>query len=276
MKTGRFIRLLAGGMAAHLLAVIFAICSLVPAWSLSILAPSEPATLSAIAPDGTITLGDGRSLRLVDLEAPQSDAAVAAWRSAVAILQGQTVTLKIQGPGIDRYGRVLAVVEKPDHLSLQSALVAGGYARVMPTMPMGFATSGLLADEDRARRARRGIWGDPAFAIIKANQIARLEALAGRYALVEGTILDAVSRKDRLYFNFGPDWRTDFTVTVAPADARLGVGWRADGKPVPLPELIGRRVRVRGFITRYNGPEMIVTSSDQLEFVGQGAMASEE
>lgn len=276
MKTGRFIRLLAGGMAAHLMAAAFVICSLTPVWSLSILVSSEPATLSAVAPNGTITLGDGRSLRLVDLEAPQSDAAVAAWRSAVAALQGQTVLLKTQGPGIDRYGRVLAVVEKPDHLPLQSELVAGGYARVMPTMPMSFATSGLLADEDRARRARRGIWSEPAFAVIEADQVTKLEALAGRYALVEGKILDAVSRKDRLYFNFGSDWRTDFTVTVAPVDARLGVGWRKDGKLVPLPELIGQRVRVRGFITRYNGPEIIVTSSNQLEFVGQSATASED
>ena len=29
------------------------------------------------------------------------------------------------------------------------------------------------------------------------------------------------SRQKRLYLNFGDDWRTDFTVTVEPGDARL-------------------------------------------------------
>ncbi len=276
MKRRHFIRLLTGVMAAQVVAVFFIICLSGPAWSLSVLIQSERATLSAVAPDGTITLDDGRSLRLVDIEAPQTDAAVAAWQAAVATLDGQTVTLEIQGGGIDRYGRVLAVVEKPDRLTLQYELVAGGYARVMPTMRMGFATPALLMDEDKARRARRGIWGDPAFAVIEADQIAKLTALEGRYVLAEGKILDAVSRKGRLYFNFGADWRTDFTVTVAPSDARLGVGQHVGSELVSLPELIGRHVRIRGFITRYNGPEMIVTNSNQLEFLRQDTKTNED
>lgn len=268
MKRRHFIRLLTGVMAAPVISAAPLICLPTSAWPLGVVAPSERATLTALALDGTITLGDGRSLRLVDLEVPQTDAAVAAWQAAVAELDGQTVLLKIQGSGTDRYGRVQAVVEKPDRVSLQSELVAGGYARVMPTMGMGFATSGLLVDEDRARRARRGIWSDPAFAVIEADQIVRLTALVGRYVLVEGKILDAISRKGRLYVNFGPDWRTDFTVTAAPADARLLIAQRLDGKLDRLPELIGQRVRVRGFITRYHGPEMIVTNTNQLEFLG--------
>jgi hypothetical protein len=247
------------------------------AWPLGGPTEGEPVTLASLASDGAITLGDGRLMRLVDLEPPQTEEALAGWQSAVAALARREVRLTPSKPEADRYGRILATVELPGHgggRSLQSELLKAGHARVQPVFQSMQPIEALLADEDEARRAGRGIWRDPAFAVIAADDIARLEAEEGRFVLVEGKILDAVLRKGRLYLNFGPDWKTDFTVTVAPADVTLLVADKFNGEAGRLLQLAGRRVRVRGFLTRYNGPELIVTAPGQIEFPGQGATAN--
>jgi hypothetical protein len=84
-------------------------------------------------------------------------------------------------------------------------------------------------------------------------------------------VVEVANRRGRLYVNFADDWRTDFTVTVAPAEARLLIAELLGGEPERLSEFVGRRLRVRGYLTRYNGPEIIVTSPDQIEVLGSGA-----
>ena len=88
-------------------------------------------------------------------------------------------------------------------------------------------------------------------------------------------MVSAARVRGRLYLNFGDDWRTDFTVTVAPGDARL-----FDDDPVwaPLLDAAGglagladRRVRVRGWLGRYNGPEITLTHPEQIEFLDNGS-----
>lgn len=274
MISRRALRLLAGVGAVCFSALVFPSTL---AWPLGGLTESEPVTLASLASDGTITLGDGRLMRLVDLEPPQTEEALMGWRFAVAALEGQGLRLMPSEPEADRYGRILAVVELPGRgggRSLQSELLKAGHARVQPTFRQSLSTEGFLADEDEARRAGRGIWRDPAFAVIAADDIARLEAEEGRFVLVEGKILAAVLRKGRLYLNFGPDWKTDFTVTVAPADVTLLVADKFNGEAGRLLQLAGRQVRVRGFLTRYNGPELIVTVPGQIELPGQGATAN--
>ena len=72
-------------------------------------------------------------------------------------------------------------------------------------------------------------------------------------------------RQRRLYINFGADWRTDFTVTVEPADAAAFIEDVTKGRAGGISGLTGASVRVRGFLTRYNGPEIRVTVPEQVE-----------
>jgi hypothetical protein len=66
----------------------------------------------------------------------------------------------------------------------------------------------------------------------------------------------------RAYLNFGPDYKTDFTVTIAPTEMRLFRRAKIDPR-----ELTGRTVRVRGWLGSYNGPEMELLTPSVLELL---------
>ncbi len=68
--------------------------------------------------------------------------------------------------------------------------------------------------------------------------------------------------RGRVYLNFGPDWRTDFTIAIAPRDRRRFT--RAGLLPG---DWDGRRLRVRGWLKRYNGPMIEATHPEQIELL---------
>ena len=75
-------------------------------------------------------------------------------------------------------------------------------------------------------------------------------------------VVDAARVRGRIYLNFGTNWRDDYTVSVAPSNARTfieaGLGPEA---------LAGRRIRVRGWIYERNGPMIDATHPEQIELV---------
>jgi len=50
----------------------------------------------------------------------------------------------------------------------------------------------------------------------------------------------------RIYLNFGDDWRTDFTVSVAPVDNDL-----FEEAGIDLLSLAGQRIRIRGWLLNF-------------------------
>ena len=74
----------------------------------------------------------------------------------------------------------------------------------------------------------------------------------------------------RLYLNFAPDWRSDFTISIARRDAAAFA--RAGLDPNALS---GKRLRVRGWLAWRNGPMIEATHPEQIELLpgaggGQG------
>ena len=206
----------------------------------------------------TVRLADGRTLRLAGLYAPKTGIAgrQAAHRlSELAV--GRPVRLFFAGPPRDRWRRVLAHLERGDGLWLQGALLAEGLARAQTRAETRAAASAMLHLEAAARRARRGIWRNPAFAVRRADS---LDRTARGFQIVEGRILRAQRIKGRVYLNFGADWRTDFTVSLNAAARRRFV--RAGLAPE---DWSGRYIRVRGWIKNWNGPMIEATHPEQIE-----------
>ena len=66
--------------------------------------------------------------------------------------------------------------------------------------------------------------------------------------------------RGRAFINFGADYRTDFTVTIEPEDMRTFRQAKFD-----VAALAGKRVRVRGWVEFYNGPEITIATPAAIE-----------
>lgn len=245
--------------------------------------------VAGVVDGDTLLLDDGREVRLTGIQAPKlplGRSGFEPWplseearKAASALVDGKSVMLRYGGARIDRYGRVLAQVfmdGEEGALWMQQEMLRKGLARVYTFQDNNACSDELLAAEREARSAGRGIWVHPFYDVRNGADAQSLERLAGRFEVVEGTVKSAALVRGRIYVNFGEDYRQDFTVTVAPGDAKL---FLADEKWMPPPASndndglslpAGQKLRVRGWIDRHNGPEITATHPEQIEFLGSG------
>ena len=211
-----------------------------------------------------------REVRLIGLQAPKLPLgrpgfpiwplAAEAKQALEELVRGRTVTLSYGGQRQDRYGRRLAQLHRDDGLWVQGEMLRRGMARVYTFADNRALAAEMLALEDQARGGGRGIWADAFYGVRPAG---RAGGDIDTFQLVEGKVLDASRVKSRAYLNFGPKWRTDFTVTVDAKALRL---FRDKGVD-PL-TLEGRSIRVRGWLKSMNGPLIEATHPEQIEIRG--------
>jgi endonuclease YncB( thermonuclease family) len=256
---------------AAILFVLLSLAAPVEGFAFSLPADSRARVIAVIDGD-TVKLDNGREVRLVGIQAPKlplGRRGFAAWPladEAKAKLETLTarklVTLHYGGAREDRHGRLLAHLTTQDEAAadravwVQGDMLKAGLARVYSFPDNRALVAEMLAFEREARAARRGIWRNPYYRIRKPEETRRdIET----FQLVEGRVLQAASVKDRVYLNFGPDYRTDFTIAIARRNLRLfGRGFDAQA-------LEGRSVRVRGWLKSINGPMIEATHPEQLE-----------
>lgn len=225
------------------------------------------ATVGEIIDGDTVLLADGRQVRLVGIQAPKlplGRAGFKAWPLAeeakaalAALVAGKTVTLAHGGARLDRHGRVLAQLYLPDGAWVEGLMLRAGLARVY-TFPDNRALAAeMLAIESEARNAGRGIWAEPYYAVRAPEDVG---ADLDSFQVVEGTVIEASVVGGRGYLNFGPDWRTDFTLSL---DSRALKLFKQAG--VAVESFAGKRVRVRGWIDSFNGAMIEITHPEQIE-----------
>jgi hypothetical protein len=90
---------------------------------------------------------------------------------------------------------------------VQNLLLAQGEVLVSGTVTDKDCAASLMAAEADARRAKRGIWADPA-AIKNAESPGDILAGIGRFTVVEGRVLSVRQAGTTTYLNFGPELDT--------------------------------------------------------------------
>ena len=63
---------------------------------------------------------------------------------------------------------------------------------------------------------------------------------------------------------FGADWKTDFTISIAPKAWKL---FAAEG--IAPEDYRGRRLRVRGWLKSLNGPSISASHPEQIEVLAE-------
>lgn len=249
---------------------LFSVAALSPASGKGAeLTDSVTATVAEITDGDTLTLQDGTIVRLVGIQAPKlplGRPAFQSWplaekaREALKNLTlGKMLTLSFGGARTDRHGRTLAHLHLPDGTWIQGEMLRSGMARVYSFLDNRTRVDQMLAIEQAARDAKRGIWAHPFYAVRSAGHVG---PLIDSFQIVEGQIRDVARVGQYTYLNFGPDYRTDFTVSVRKANLRL-----FDESDVDLLALRHRTARVRGWIGKRNGPMIELTHPEQLELV---------
>lgn len=232
----------------------------------------EPAAIVSEVVDGdTVVLDratDGATqVRLVGIQAPKLPLGrpnFPTWplageaRTALESLAlNKPVALDFGGRRMDRHGRLLAHLRLEDGTWVQGELLRQGMARVYSFPDNRHDVAEMLALEQEARAAKRGIWGHPFYALRGPDG---LERELGTFQVVEGRVTAAASVRGRVYLNFGENWREDFTVTISSQAMKLFVesgiepwAWK------------GRVVRARGWLRKNNGPMIEATHPEQIE-----------
>lgn len=236
------------------------------------LTAGETVTVREAIDGDTLRLADGRELRLAGVAAPKPllprtgastapdarlDALAEAARQALdGWARGQPVDLHFPAQRSDRHGRVVAHVVTQDQGWLQAALLAQGLARVQMTATTAAGADALLRIEATARAERRGLWAHPLFHIRRAEDCGRW---LDTFQLVEGPVAAVRLGRGTSRIELGATER-HLTVLI-PAKARSEL--RAAG--IELPALVGRSLRVRGWIRWQDGARMELTHAAALE-----------
>lgn len=214
----------------------------------------------------TVVLDTGAEVRLTGIQAPKLPLGRKGFRAwplagkAKAVLETlslrQRVRLEYTGRRHDRWGRLLAHLHTGDTW-LQREMLIRGLARVYTFSDNRKHATILYAAEQTARAARRGIWALDWYRLLTPQDA---DSRIGTFQLVEGTPKNIAIVRGRAYLNFGTDWKTDFTVAVSPRFLKL---FRTSG--VDIMSMKNRRVRVRGWLVRRNGPMIAATHPEQIE-----------
>lgn len=217
----------------------------------------------------TLQINDGRVIRLAGLDFPDLGIHEAGDFSLLAVdilkdlLLKQTVNI-YQTPQKDlgrlnRMGHHIAHLEREDDkLWVQGLLLSLGLSRVMTARRNPEMAAQMYGFEAEARTEKLGIWGTDQYKILSPE---KAENHMNSFQIVEGRVQSAALNNNRVYLNFGPDWRTDFTVSIAPGDKRRFLKKGLD----PL-SWNGKIIRARGWVRSYNGPYMEIDHPEAIEF----------
>lgn len=226
----------------------------------------------------TIRLDDDSIVSLTGLDYPDLDYyqpgnfAIMTLKIMKDFLLDQDVTLyqtKNDGLGrINRMGHQLGHLVRRDGVWAQGLMLSLGLARVRTTGSNTEMAAQMYDLENTARDSKAGIWNVQGYKIIPADAA---DAAIGSYSLIEGEIIKTAMQKNRLYLNFGKDWRSDFTISIAPRYLKI---FNAEGIN---PQKWGRkRIRVRGWVENFNGPYIEVDHPQQIEILFERDPVSED
>ncbi len=216
----------------------------------------------------SVKLEDERIIYLAGLDYPDldyydpGDYAVTAQKLLEDFLKGQKVVIyqtKSKEKGrMNRMGHHIAhLVRAKDQVWTQGLLLSLGVARVRTTKYNPEMSEQMLALEDKARQEKSGLWAVDKFSVLSPEQA---KSKIGSYQIVEGVVRNISMHKNKLYLNFGFDWREDFTVGISAFDLRS-----FKEKNINPRKLKGKRIRVRGWIESYNGAFIDIDHAGRIE-----------
>lgn len=207
-------------------------------------APTEFAAVQHVVDGDTLRLQDGRSVRLLGINAPELGGrgrtaepyAVKATRHLTRLVKGNSgnVALQLGEQSHDRYGRILAHLYDRKGVSLEEQLVAAGLAYHVVIAPNAALAGCLAQAEHYAREQRLGLWKTARFT--SAQQLN-----SGGFTLLQGRINKVQRNRGGVWLELG------HSVTINIPSAALPYF-----KGEHFEQWQGRVVKTRGWVSDRN------------------------
>lgn len=234
---------------------------------------------SAVLAGVELVIPDLLAPQCVDLTGVEQPFAAQATRIFQSLLDANTIAPEMLDDNnaaavADRWGRRLVDPVLADGRRISEVLVADGAARVHPQTERLDHLAKLLNAENDAREKMIGLWSHDFYHVRSATPA---DVSVGRYHIVKGDIVSAGRGRNRIFFNFGEDFRTDVTATArssifrrwklrAPVDGlNDDPGNANDGSDINA--FAGATCRVRGWVQWINGPSIDLAHIRQIEWL---------
>ena len=209
-------------------------------------APAEVVRVKEVVDGDTVVLHDGRSVRLIGINAPETGKhgvapepyADEARQRLAALARGREARLSYGRQREDHYGRTLAYVDVGTH-DAGADLLAAGLASAIAVPPNLERLQAYGAAEAQARSARKGIWGHRYGQPLAADGLGAADT---GYHFVRGRVLRVGESRRNVFL----DLAEGFSVMIAHAD------WDEyfSGRPQ---QWQGRAIVARGWVTSGDG-----------------------
>lgn len=209
----------------------------------------QTAVVAHVHDGDTVSLADGRKLRLIGINTPEAGAGDRAPEpladAATVALRGllgahAEIGLRLDASREDRHGRMLAHVYTKSGASVTAWLLERGFGSQLVVPPNLWNEACYRAAEAHARRARRGVWGLPGY----VTDAASLGLDASGYRVLTGTVRRATRTSRFIHLHLDGH----VVVRILPGDLRYFDARTFVATPVYWR---GRRVEVRGWLRRY-------------------------
>lgn len=207
----------------------------------------ESARVSYVYDGDTVRLSDGRKVRLIGINAPETDHADApaepqgdvARQALQRLMAGQErIALRYESERKDRYGRLLAHLYLADRSSVQERLLEQGLAAAVAVAPNVANFDCYRAAE--ARAVGQGIWRQQRFSPHEAESLPRQ---ARGFYIIQGRVARIGESHKSLWLNL-----------PGKVAVRIDRDDLAHFEPAFDPgALRGKKIRVRGWLSQWRG-----------------------
>ncbi|WP_198262768.1 thermonuclease family protein [sulfur-oxidizing endosymbiont of Gigantopelta aegis] len=210
------------------------------------------AKVSRIVDGDTVHLTDGRKIRFIGINTPEigrrgarSQPYARKAREALVELLGRDkkIGLTYDKDKKDHYKRVLAYINLPDGRSIEQLLLAKGLAHSIVVPPNDARIQCYRRVEREARDAQKGIWR------LQENQWQNASQLSKKskgQRFVKGRITAYSESRKSIYLQLSKK----LAIRIAKKDRQYFPGLK-------LKNLVGKYVRVRGWVSTYKGRQSI-------------------
>ena len=206
----------------------------------------------------------GKTVRLASIEAPNlpdkgragEPLGEEAKTTLEKLILGKNIRIDYLPEKHDRHNRLIGQVYDEKGNWIQGEVLKSGFAFAYIFSDDSATTiHNMLLAEKPAQQAKLGLWNHPYYRIITTEETPEF---INRFKLVEGMVVSVNQSHENIYINFNKEWKGHFSIFISKKNA-------GNFSLEKLKNLVGKKIRVRGWINYHKAPMINIVREEQIE-----------